>query len=330
MKLFRWLAISAIGLAGTVVVALVAERKYPAGPKDIVVLTVNAESTWQDVENQVDASIDPWVLRHWAWRAKRDNKQPHPGHYRLRHKESTLAMYRRITMGYEDAIRVRIRGYQSTDATLEDLASYFPHDKTAFQESLQAFPDLLLMPNTYNMYWSSSPAEVFQRLSREVDSFWDDSRKAKARALSLDPSQVVVLASLVQAESKIPSDMATVASLYLARLARGMKLESDPTVIYSVMDREPGHAQIRRVSRAMTQLDHPYNTYRIKGLPPKPLATVDGHVIDLVLDARPGDYLFMCADPDRLGHHRFAKTHAGHIRNKLKYLAWLNHQGIYR
>ncbi|MDO7648825.1 MAG: endolytic transglycosylase MltG, partial [Schleiferiaceae bacterium] len=128
----------------------------------------------------------------------------------------------------------------------------------------------------------------------------------------------------------ILSDMATVASLYLTRLARGMKLESDPTVIFAVMDREPGHEKIRRVSRAMTKLDHPYNTYQINGLPPKPLATVDSHIIDLVLDARPGEYLFMCADPDRPGHHNFAKTHGGHILNKLKYVAWLNGQGIYR
>ncbi len=330
MKRLRWLTSLAIGLAALVAVALVAERKYPAGPKDIVVLTVDAETTWQAVEDQLDGSLQPWVLKHWAWRAKKDNRQPHPGHYRLRHKESTLVMYRRVTLGYEDAIRVRLRGYQSTDAALEDIASHFPHEKSAFIEALQDFPDLVLMPNTYDMYWSSSPTKVFQRLAREYDSFWDESRKMKAMALSLKPSEVVVLASLVQAESKILSDMATVASLYLTRLARGMKLESDPTVIFAVMDREPGHEKIRRVSRAMTKLDHPYNTYQINGLPPKPLATVDSHIIDLVLDARPGEYLFMCADPDRPGHHNFAKTHGGHILNKLKYVAWLNGLGIYR
>jgi UPF0755 protein len=131
---------------------------------------------------------------------------------------------------------------------------------------------------------------------------------------------VTVLASIVQAESKEPEEWPRIAGVYLTRLKQGKRLEADPTVVYAVLDRGLAPAPIRRVTGAMLRVAHPFNTYRNKGLPPGPLATVHPPVIDSVLASRATGELFFCANPLKPGFHLFSKSYAEHLRNRSRYL----------
>jgi UPF0755 protein len=91
-------------------------------------------------------------------------------------------------------------------------------------------------------------------------------------------------------------------------------------VVYAVLDRKLAPAPIRRVTGAMLRVAHPYNTYRNKGLPPGPLATVHPPVIDSVLVSSATGELFFCANPAKPGFHLFSKSYAEHLRNRSRYL----------
>ena len=135
----------------------------------------------------------------------------------------------------------------------------------------------------------------------------------------------MILASIVQSETKDLGEAPTVAGLYLNRLRRGQKLQADPTVVYAV-----GDFTIRRVLNEHLEYDSPYNTYMYKGLPPGTIMTPEPTFIESVLNAEDHNYLYMCAEPGGTNRHVFAKRHSQHVRNAKKFQKWLNSQNIYR
>lgn len=171
----------------------------------------------------------------------------------------------------------------------------------------------LFIPNTYEVYWTISPDELFQRMNEEYRAFWTEERRSKAEAQGLTPVQVAVLASIVEGETYIQKDMPTIASLYMNRLRKGMPLQACPTVIYAV-----GDFSIKRVLNSHLKVESPYNTYKNKGLPPGPIRCPLPRTMDYVLDAPETDYLYMCAHPSLNGSHIFSssyKTHSSAARD---------------
>ena len=94
----------------------------------------------------------------------------------------------------------------------------------------------MFLPNTYQMYWNTSPEKFFKKMYAAYEKFWTPERKQKAADINLSPIQVSILASIVDAEALHDDEMPTIAGLYLNRLKKGMKLESDPTVIFALQD----------------------------------------------------------------------------------------------
>ena len=125
-----------------------------------------------------------------------------------------------------------------------------------------------VVPNTYEMWWETDVEGLASRLVREHSAWWNEDRKAAARALGLTPKEVTVLASIVQAETAVLSEAPQVAGLYLNRLNKGMALQADPTLIYALND-----PSIRRVLDVHKTVDSPYNTYKFKASLPVPFAT---------------------------------------------------------
>jgi UPF0755 protein len=184
----------------------------------------------------------------------------------------------------------------------------------------------LFIPNTYNFDWATNPEAIIQRLASEYKQFWNDSRREKARAIGLSQSEVATLASLVQAEQqRHKSERPRIAGLYLNRLKKGIRLQSDPTVIYAT-----GDFTINRVLTKHLKLDSPYNTYLYAGLPPGPILIPDVDAIEAVLSAEKHNYIFMCAKEDFSGYHNFASTLREHNNNANRYRAALNKRKIYQ
>src|SRR5690606_17043465 len=154
----------------------------------------------------------------------------------------------------------------------------------------------MFIPNTYEFFWNTSPSQFRERMAKEYRKFWTEERQEKAAALNLMPEQVNVLASIVHKETVKVDERPRVAGVYLNRLQKGMPLQADPTVIFAIKKHTGDWDKvIKRVFHKDTQLESPYNTYLISGLPPGPIAMPDISAIDAVLNPEKHDFLYFCA-----------------------------------
>ncbi|MHC2992910.1 aminodeoxychorismate lyase, partial [Pontibacter sp. HJ8] len=181
----------------------------------------------------------------------------------------------------------------------------------------------MFIPNTYEVYWTTTAKELVERMKTEYDRFWTAERKAKAAQLGLSQQEVSTLASIVQAETIKNDEKPRVAGVYLNRLQKGILLQADPTVVFAVRD-----FNIRRVLNVHLQHDSPYNTYRYAGLPPGPINVPDISSIDAVLNPEQHNYIYFCAKEDFSGYHSFAVTHAEHMANARRYQKALTERNI--
>lgn len=181
-----------------------------------------------------------------------------------------------------------------------------------------------LFPDTYEL-----PAEGVSGvdvLARQLDAFGSKVvpvyQEARAGgSTEFDLHTMLTLASIVEREAVVPSERATIAGVYLNRLANGMKLEADPTVQYA-MGYQPDSGQWWKTPVYLEEysaIDSPYNTYLYPGLPPGPIASPGLESIRAVLDPEAHDYLYFVALPDESGAHVFARTYEEHLKNVRRY-----------
>lgn len=183
----------------------------------------------------------------------------------------------------------------------------------------------LFIPNTYDFYWNTSAEQMVKKMAQEYKSFWTDERKQKAKAMSLSQSEVSILASIVQSEQSVRAEeRPRVAGLYINRLKIGMRLQSDPTVIYAV-----GDFEIERVTGKHLAIESPYNTYRNSGLPPGPIVLPSIKSLDAVLNYEKHHYIYMCAKEDFSGYHNFSVNFSDHQVNARKFQQELNRRNIH-
>jgi UPF0755 protein len=181
----------------------------------------------------------------------------------------------------------------------------------------------LFIPNTYQLWWNTTPDEFFKRMSQESKRFWDIDRLSKAAAIKLKPYQVIILASIVEKETNQNDEKPVVAGVYLNRLRKGMLLQADPTLVFAWND-----FTIHRVLNIHKSINSPYNTYKFKGLPPGPIYLPDSKSIDAVLNYKHHDYLYFCAKEDFSGYHNFARTPQEHHINAERYQKALDAHNI--
>ena len=167
----------------------------------------------------------------------------------------------------------------------------------------------LILPDTYEMYWTASVDEIFDRFKKEYDAFWTDERVAKAKAQGLDKMQVSVLASIVSGETLKSFEYPVIAGVYLNRYKIGMKLQADPTIAYCF------DYTLDRILKKHLTVDSPYNTYKHVGLPPAPINVPPKGCLEAVLNPEKHKYIYFCASPAFDGTHRFAVTYNEHLKN---------------
>nr|WP_288835878.1 endolytic transglycosylase MltG [uncultured Flavobacterium sp.] len=189
----------------------------------------------------------------------------------------------------------------------------------------------MFIPNTYEVYWNTSAEKFRDKMIKEYRNFWDKERVAKAEKQGLTPIEVTTLASIVHKESVKKDERPRIAGVYLNRLRAGMPLQADPTVIFAKKKKDNDFNQvIKRVFYNDLFLSSPYNTYKVVGLPPGPIAMPDITALEAVLNPEKNDFIYFCASVDRFGYHEFAATLAEHNINAKKYSDWVNAQGIKR
>lgn len=169
----------------------------------------------------------------------------------------------------------------------------------------EAAPSLegYLFPDTYKFAPDEDPVRVLRRLH---DRFRD--RIAGLERPGMTRHQFVTLASIVEREARVSSERPIIAAVFLNRLAKGMRLEADPTVRYAL-----GRWDTAPVLYVDLEVESPYNTYRVFGLPPGPIAAPGRASLEAVASPADTDVLFFVARPD--GSHAFAPTFAGHRTN---------------
>lgn len=188
----------------------------------------------------------------------------------------------------------------------------------------------ILIPNTYELYWNTTAEEFRDRMLKEYVKFWNEERTVKAAKLKMSPQEIMILASIVQKETTRITERPTIAGLYINRLKKGIPLQADPTIVYLLKKQNNSDFKVRRVLFKDLKINSPYNTYLFRGLPPSIIAMPDISSIDAVLNHQKHSYLYMCADIEKIGFHKFASTLQQHNRNTVKYQRWLKKQGIRR
>ncbi|MBQ4280334.1 MAG: endolytic transglycosylase MltG [Rikenellaceae bacterium] len=263
-------------------------------------------------------------LRRFA--AIRDLHDVRPGYYRLEKGMGYGELINRLLSGAQTPVRVTFNNVRTVDRLAGSVARYLEADSASFAAALtgdslvralgftpQTFIAMFI-PNTYELYWTTTPEAFAGRMRKEYDRFWNKHREERREELGLTRTEVMTLASIVYEETKKNDEMARVAGVYINRLRQGMPLQADPTVKFAV-----GDVTLRRILHKHLEVNSPYNTYKYAGLPPGPICMPSIRAIDAVLSPEAHDYLYFCARDDFSGYHNFARTLAEHNRNAQAY-----------
>lgn len=161
-----------------------------------------------------------------------------------------------------------------------------------------------LYPTTYYVRLEASPLEALRQMADTFDAHWPPAWNARLDTLGLSRDDAVTLASIIAGEMPLPDERFRVASVYHNRLARGMRLQADPTVVYALGER-------RRLTFDDYRIDSDYNTYAIGALPPGPIGQPSAASLEAALYPDSTDLLYMVARWD--GSHEFSRTYREHL-----------------
>lgn len=260
-----------------------------------------------------------------------------PGRYTIEKNSGIYTIFRRLQAGDQTPLKLTINKFRTRKDMAQQIGSKLECDAPELMQffntgdSLAAFGVdaqtlmTLIIPNTYELYWTTTPRGFVERMKRESSNFWNTGRIAKAEKIGLSTVEVYNLASIIEEETNFNPEKKTMASVYLNRMQKGMTLGADPTIKFAL-----GDFSIKRITQAHIKksASSPYNTYTKKGLPPGPICTPSIASIDAVLDAEKTDYLYFCAKEDFSGSHNFAATPEEHFANARKYRKALDRRKI--
>lgn len=244
------------------------------------------------------------------------------GHYTIDTGCTSMYVSRMLQKGWQTPVNLTLSGSIRTPGALarkigsqmladsSELAAFMASDDSLRKydvDTKQLFT--LIIPDTYQLLWTSSVREIFDRLAKEHDAWWTPDRRKAAEAQGLTLKEVSALASIVDGETRYVPEQPTIAGVYLNRLRTGMKLQADPTVAFCF------DYKLNRILKRHLEVDSPYNTYKNYGLPPGPISCPPKSCLEAVLYPQSHNYLYFCADPSFNGSHRFAASYTEHLAN---------------
>ena len=263
---------------------------------------------------------DAALARLWlSWRGAAERL--HAGEYRFDQPASTFEVLHRLERGdvvlhavtvpegltrWEIATRFEEAGFGSRASLLAafgDPSSI--RDLDAEAEDLEGY----LFPDTYHFPRSASPQEIADRLVTRFRDAVGPDWVERARGSRLGVRGAVTLASMIERETSVPDERGRISRVFHNRLARGMRLECDPTVLYAL---ERAGRPVGRLTYAHLRFESPWNTYVVAGLPAGPIASPGGASLEAALHPEEGKELYFVAAPG--GGHRFSEDLGGHLR----------------
>lgn len=242
------------------------------------------------------------------------------GKYEIKKNTSIINIVRMLHNGKQTPVKIVITKFRTPEGFAGAVGKKMESDSGALAAFLHN-PDSLkqfgvdsnsfmaiVLPNTYTYFWNTPPSGVLKKMYAAYKAWWTPQRVAKAQAKGLTPVTATVLASIVEEETNAQADKGKIASVYLNRMAKNIKLAADPTIKYAMRDFE-----LKRIYDKYLKTESPYNTYLHEGLPPGPICTPSASTLEAVLDAPATDYLYFVAKPDFSGYSNFAATYKEHM-----------------
>ncbi|MBO6793432.1 MAG: endolytic transglycosylase MltG [Balneolaceae bacterium] len=264
-----------------------------------------------------------WVTRLMGWRQFKVGNYDFSGEYPYEVFLSKLAL------GIQDPVEIVILPGIDQQRFAEAVASRLKFESTNLNE---VFEDSLFLaevnlskeelmgrmfPETYRVYWTSTPKDIIRRVLKEFDESVVKPFTEEVNQNGNSISEILTMASIVEWEAKIEEEKAVIAGLYWNRIDRRMRLEADPTVNFALGER-------RRLLFEDYKFQHPFNTYLNRGLPPAPITNPSLSTIVATLRPANHDYLYMVANPE--GGHEFSRTFAEHQEASERWRKWLREQ----
>ncbi len=237
--------------------------------------------------------------------------------------------FSKLALGLQDPMPLRIPPGATKDALKERIAVQMQFETHELEEAMRDTSLLnrygieshqlygRILPDTYEVYWTTSPSRLLERLLTEFESRVIQPYADRMQELGRDVDEIATLASIIEWEARFDDEKPTISGLYWNRLNRRWRLQADPTVNYAKGERS-------RLVYADYRIDHPYNTYRMHGLPPGPITNPSLSSLRAALYPEEHNYMYMVAAPD--GRHAFSETYAEHRRKSREWTDWLREQ----
>lgn len=328
-----------LGLIAAVIIAAGAAKvimwlsinRIPNFRKEAVIY-VRPETSIDEVYSAIinEAGVKRPYSLNAAFKEKKVAENMQPGRYEIKPGHTSVYVARMLNNCWQSPARLTLSGTMRHKSQLASkISSQLMIDSATVMKALNDKAMLsaygftpqnvfsLFIPDTYEMYWTSTMKDVFDKQKEAYDAFWNADRTAKAKKAGLTKEQVSIIASIVKGETNHEPEMPKIAGVYLNRLKIGMKLQADPTVAYC-FNYEPNRILLKHL-----EVDSPYNTYKYAGLPPGPIAVPTKACLDAVLNPE-GDYLYFCANSALDGTHLFARDLDGHMKNARAFQSELN------
>lgn len=311
------------GAAGFVFGRYYVDNKMPNFSEKYV-LYVYPDMTASEVMDSLQAgagTIRPKSLQR-AFDKMETSQKMKPGRYVVDASSTSIYVARMLVFGWQTPQNMTLSGtLRKKDRIAQRISSQMMVDSASVADALNDEVFLaeygftpenvfaMILPDTYEMYWTVSVKEIFDRFKKEYDAFWTEDRMAKAKAQGLNQMEVSIMASIVSGETLKAAEYPVIAGVYLNRYNKGMKLQADPTIAFCY------DYTLDRILKKHLTVDSPYNTYKHVGLPPAPINVPPKACLEAVLNPQKHNYIYFCASPAFDGTHKFAVTYTEHLKN---------------
>lgn len=307
------LTVAIIGLLGTGAAAVYAKLQFsrPGAlqePRSVVIAEGSSAAMVAELLQRHGIISNGWVFRAGVRLAGQGHNLK-AGEYLIPAHASMQSIMESMVSGKSILYSVTL----PEGLTSQQIVARLQSDDTLVGEITEVPPEGSLLPDTYKFTRGDTRQNIVNRMRRERDRVLTEvwSRRVEGLPVST-PEELVILASIVEKETAISDERSRVAAVFINRMNRKMRLQSDPTVIYGIYGGK-GKPADKPITRSDLDQQNVYNTYKIDGLPPGPIANPGRASLEAVANpSRTGDLYFVA---DGTGGHAFAETYEDHRRN---------------